>query len=110
MKWWLVGGGVALASLTTLYLVQRSQTQEPVEELPDNSDENFTQQVQEESFLERQKANEAYWNRWRAKNITTMADKMWDYQMERYQMYEDGELPTYRWNNPVMPPSIFYGV
>ena len=67
MKWWLVGGGVALASLTTLYLVQRSQTQEPVEELPDNSDEDFTQQVQEESFLERQKANEAYWNRWRAK-------------------------------------------
>ena len=110
MKWWLVGGGVALASLTTLYLVQRSQTQEPVEELPDNSDEDFTQQVQEESFLERQKANESYWNRWKAKNITTMSDKMWDYQMERYQMYEDGELPTYRWNNPVMPPSIFYGV
>jgi len=45
MKWWLVGGGVALASLTTLYLVHRSQTQEPVEELPDNSDEDFTQQV-----------------------------------------------------------------
>ena len=107
MKWWLVSGGVALASLTTLYLVQRSQ-KEPVEELPDNSDEGFTQQVQEEAFLERQKVNEDYWNRWKAKNITTMSDKMWEYQMARYEMYEEGKLPTYRWDNPLMPPSIFY--
>ena len=105
MKWLLLGGGVILAGLTTLYLVNRS---EPVAVLPENPDNQFAQQVQEESFLERQRFNEAYWNRWKAKNITTMSDKMWDYQMERYQLYEDGKISRYRWNNAILPPSIFY--
>tara|TARA_Y100000996_G_C22429755_1_gene605125 strand:+ start:246 stop:557 length:312 start_codon:yes stop_codon:yes gene_type:complete len=103
MKWLLLGGGIVLA---TIHFRNRS---EPVAVLPENPDNSLAKEIRQESFLEHQKANEAYWNRWRAKNIVTMSDKMWDYQMERYQMYEDGHLDTYRWNNPIMPPSIFYG-
>ncbi len=103
MRWLMLGSIVIIGAWWATRPVE-----ETVAELPDNPDNSFARQVQEESFLERQKANEAYWNRWRAKNITTMSDKMWDYQMERYQMWEDGEIPTFRWNNAIMPPSIFY--
>ena len=105
MRWLMLGSGIVIG----VWWATRTPSEEPVAELPDNPDNSFARQVQEESFLERQKANEAYWNRWRAKNITTMSDKMWDYQMERYQMWEDGELPTYRWKDAIMPPSVFYG-
>jgi len=107
MRWLWLGGGILLGLWLAKSRSQEPQA-EPVAELPDNPDNSFAQQVQEESFLERQKANEAYWNRWKAKNITTMSDKMWDYQMDRYEMWEDGEISRFRWNNAIMPPSIFY--
>ena len=108
MKGYLLVCGIALIGLTTLYIVNRSAPEEIVAELPENPDKSFAQSVQGEIDLERQRVNEAYWNRWRKDNIVTMADKMWDYQMDRYQMYEDGEISRFRWNNAVMPPSIFY--
>ncbi len=107
MRWLWLGGGILLGLWLAKGRIQEPQ-EEPVAELPDNPDKSFARQVQEESFLERQKANEAYWNRWKAKNITTMSDKMWDYQMDRYEMWEDGEISRFRWNNAILPPSIFY--
>ena len=107
MRWLFLGGGILIGLWVAKGRYEGSQD-EPVAELPDNPDNSFARHVQEESFLERQKTNEAYWNRWRKDNIVTMADKMWDYQMDRYQMYEDGEISRFRWNNAVMPPSIFY--
>ena len=106
MRWLWLGGGILIGVWWAT--TRPPNPQEPVE-LPNNPDDSLAKEIRQESFLEHQKANEAYWNRWRAKNIVTMSDKMWDYQMERYQMYEDGHLDTYRWNNPIMPPSIFYG-
>jgi len=76
--------------------------------LPENPDNSFAQSVQGEIDLERQRVNEAYWNRWRKENIVTMADKMWDYQMDRYDLWEEGKIDRFRWNNAIMPPSIFY--
>ena len=83
-------------------------SEEIVAELPENPDNSFAQSVQGEIDLERQRVNEAYWNRWRKDNIVTMADKMWDYQMDRYDLWEEGKIDRFRWNNAVMPPSIFY--
>jgi hypothetical protein len=108
MKWLLFGGGIVLAGLTTLYFVNRSQPQESVAELPENPDNSFAQSVQGEIDLERQRVNEDYWNRWGKENIVTMADKMWDYQMDRYDLWEEGKIDRFRWNNAMMPPSIFY--
>ena len=104
MRWLSLGGGILIG----LWLARSRSQPKAVAELPENPDNSFAQQVREDSFLERQKANEAYWNRWKAKNIVTMADKIWDYQMDRYEMYEDGEISRYRWNNAILPPSIFY--
>ncbi len=103
---WL-GGGILLGLWLAKSRSQEPQA-EPVAELPDNPDKSFARHVQGEMDLERQRVNEAYWNRWRKDNITTMSDKMWDYQMDRYEMWEDGEISRFRWNNALMPPSIFY--
>ena len=91
MKWLLLGGGVVLAGLTTLYLVNRS---EPVAVLPENPDNQFAQQVQEESFLERQRFNEAYWNRWKAKcGITKWKDT--NYTKMEKSLVTDGIMQFY---------------
>ena len=103
---WL-GGGILLGLWLAKSRSQEPQA-EPVAELPDNPVKSFARHVQGEMDLERQRVNEAYWNRWRKDNITTMSDKMWDYQMDRYEMWEDGEISRFRWNNALMPPSIFY--
>ncbi len=106
MKGYLLIGGIAVIGLTTLYFVNRSK--EPVAELPENPDNSFAQSVQGEIDLERQRVNEDYWNRWGKENIVTMADKMWDYQMDRYDLWEEGKIDRFRWNNAMMPPSMFY--
>ena len=108
MKWLLFGAGVVLAGLTTIYIVNRFQPQEIVAELPENPDNSFARSVQGEIDLERQRVNEDYWNRWGKENIVTMADKMWNYQMDRYDLWEEGKIDRFRWNNAMMPPSIFY--
>ena len=107
MRWLWLGGGILLGLWLAKSRSQEPQA-EPVAELPENPDNSFAQSVQGEIDLERQRINEAYWNRWRKDNIVTMADKMWDYQMDRYEMWEDGEISRFRWNNAIMPPSIFY--
>jgi|TARA_R110000824_G_scaffold10078_2_gene44740 hypothetical protein len=107
MRWLWFAGGIMLGLWVAKGRYQASQD-EPVPELPDNPDKTFARRVQGEAFLENQKFNEDYWNRWKAKNIVTMSDKMWDYQMDRYKLYEDGKISNFAWANPVMPPSKFY--
>ncbi len=104
MRWLWLGGGILIG----IWYATRSQPQESVAELPENPDNSFAQSVQGEIDLERQRVNEAYWNRWRKDNIVTMTDKMWDYQMDRYDLWEEGKIDRFRWNNAMMPPSIFY--
>ncbi len=107
MRWLWLSGGILLGLWLAKSRIQEPQ-EEPVAELPDNPDKSFARHVQGEMDLERQRVNEGYWNRWRKDNIVTMADKMWDYQMDRYEMWEDGEISRFRWNNAMMPPSVFY--
>ena len=107
MRWLWLGGGILLGLWLAKSRIQEPQ-EEPVAELPDNPDKSFARHVQGEMDLERQRVNEGYWNRWRKDNIVTMSDKMWDYQMDRYEMWEDGEISRFRWNNAMMPPSVFY--
>ena len=104
MRWLWLGGGILIG----IWYATRFQPEEIVAELPENPDNSFAQSVQGEIDLERQRVNEAYWNRWRKDNIVTMADKMWDYQMDRYDLWEEGKIDRFRWNNAMMPPSIFY--
>ena len=66
---WL-GGGILLGLWLAKSRSQEPQA-EPVAELPDNPDKSFARHVQGEMDLERQRVNEAYWNRWRKDNITT---------------------------------------
>lgn len=107
MRWLWLSGGILLGLWFAKSRIQEPQ-EKPVAELPDNPDKSFARHVQGEMDLERQRVNEGYWNRWRKDNIVTMADKMWDYQMDRYEMWEDGEISRFRWNNAMMPPSVFY--
>ncbi len=104
MRWLWLSSGIVIG----LWWTNRSHEPEPVAELPENPDNSFAQSVQGEIDLERQRVNEDYWNRWGKENIVTMADKMWDYQMDRYDLWEEGKIDRFRWNNAMMPPSMFY--
>ena len=109
MKGYLIGGAVVIG--IALYAINRISAQDIEElpaELPPSEQTAFAKSISDEVELERERVSQDYWNRWGKENIVTMADKMWDYQMDRYDLWEEGKIDRFRWNNAMMPPSIFY--
>jgi len=103
--------GVGILGVGGLYLLYRLIPKN-IEPLPEAHSPSETKKkdidLQKSISDERKRVADDYWTRWNKENIVTMADKMWDYQMDRYDLYQEGKITRYRWNDAVYPPSLFY--
>ena len=103
--------GVGILGVGGLYLLYRliPRNIEPLSEShPPSETKEKDLDLQKSISDERKRVADDYWTRWNKENIVTMADKMWDYQMDRYDLYQEGKITRYRWDNAVYPPSLFY--
>jgi|TARA_R110001599_G_scaffold280697_1_gene481917 hypothetical protein len=105
----------ALVGVSTVLYVHHKVSTPKEESLPQENTQElapaqtpFAKSVRDSISIERNKVNADYWGRWKRENIVTMDDKMYDYQMKRYKMWEDGEISRFRWNNAVLAPRDFY--
>ena len=97
-----VGGLYLLYHLTPRNIESLTEAPTPAETMKKDID------LQESISDERKRVADDYWTKWNKENIVTMSDKMWDYQMDRYDLYQQGKITRYRWDNAVYPPSLFY--
>ena len=108
MSWKDIGVGTCLVGVcsVTIYLLLQRQNNPISPVRPRQSDESAEILSGVES--ERARIADENYQRWRKENIVTMADKMWDYQMEAYGRWEDGLNPDgrYRWTGALYPPSL----
>lgn len=107
--------GMGILTVGGLYLLYHLTPRniEPLTEAPPPSettkkDIDLQESISDEISAERKRVADDYWTKWNRENIITMSDKMWDYQMDRYDLYQQGKITRYRWNDAVYPPSLFY--
>ena len=103
--------GMGILTVGGLYLLYHLTPRniEPLTEAPTPSETTKKDiDLQESISDERKRVADDYWTKWNRENIITMSDKMWDYQMDRYDLYQQGKITRYKWNDAVYPPSLFY--
>jgi len=108
MNWKEAAIGTALVGLcsTAIYLLIEREEPVPTPVKSEESDES--REILSGVSEERARIADENYERWRKENIVTMADKMWDYQMESYDRWESGLNPggRYRWTSALYPPSL----